>query len=562
MATNTPTTAPAKVNTAKQTSTRTAIKGLMSELNSYQEKLVKSGTVEVADIYEIAFVPAELAQSSMVKSFYMNVDWSTTAMQDGESAAAQRDPDTQSGNIKTRTWSINAGTQIVQVIDMIMRNSTYISDQARVFIDEDSQDVRPQKPLGNLAWYKISVFATPLKMDNKRNDYAYRIKFVISAYGINSMQSEYFPSGNFRGVHKNYDYWFTGNNTQVIDFEQEFNYAYHLNLSQSDLPPELKKLVDTREKTPMAYTGTNEESSQGAKGRANEIGASAASYLYSPKDQGNVKLRIIGDPAWLQQGECAFGVTTETFTQFSPFNKDGTINFDSYQILFRINWNRATDYDLSTGLAATEQVLKSGPPRESATYIAKEVISTFRGGKFEQQLEGKLLLLPVSAADQAASDQTRNPSDSRIAALQIDNALARPVGINSAAEVRKVENLLSETSAATVLKATPELLPGNLGQGVAVPKDAVNSSMAQSVEPAAEPQPAVTNPGTITYDDVGFSPPARALGTVASTTFVPPPVLPAAGEFNSLAASIGDKFTAVAGKIFPAQIIRKDQNPG
>jgi hypothetical protein len=86
--------------------------------------------------------------------------------------------------------------------------------------------------------------------------------------------------------------------------------------------------------------------------------------------------------------------------------------------------------------------------------------------------------------------------------------------------------------------------------------------MAQSVEPAAAPQPAATNPGTINYDDVDFSPTARAVGTTAPATFIPPPVLPSAGEFNSLAAGIGDKFTAAAGKIFPAQLIRKEQNPG
>jgi hypothetical protein len=557
---NIPPSAPPKVNTAKQTSTLTAIKGLMSELNAYQQQLVSTGVVEVADIYEIAFVPATLAQSTIVQSFDMRKDWSTTAMQDGESAAAQKDPDTQTANAKTRTWSINAGTQIVQVIDMIMRNSSYIGDQARVFIDEESQDPRPQKPLGNMAWYKISVFATPLKVDPKRNDYAYRMKFVVTPYGINSMQSEYFPAGNFRGVHKNYDYWFTGLNTQVLDFEQEFNYAYHINLSQPELAPELKRLVDTREVTPQVYTGTNEESSQGAAGRAFEIGASAASYLYSPKDQGTVKMRIMGDPAWMQQGEAAFGVTSETFTEFSPFNRDGTINFDSYQILFRINWNRASDYDLATGLMNNSTILKSGPPRESATYIAKEVISTFRAGKFEQALEGKLLLLPASAKDQLASDQARPGAKS-----------AQPAG------VRPLDNVLGETSSATVMKRAPEV-PDNFG-GEGVDDQAVlDSYEAQLTESEAitraqaEAAPAFNN-GEINYDDVDFAPPAGAVNNTVATTataagtaatagaanFTPPPVLSSIGQ--SL-APLTDKFNTMAGRILPAQWMRKDSKPG
>ena len=537
---NIPPSAPPKVNTAKQTSTLTAIKGLMSELNAQQQQLVSTGVVEVADIYEIAFVPATLAQSTIVQSFDMRKDWSTTAMQDGESAAAQADPETQTANAKTRTWSINAGTQIVQVIDMIMRNSSYISDQARVFIDEESQDPVPQKPLGNMAWYKISVFATPLKVDNKRNDYAYRMKFVVTPYGINSMQSEYFPSGNFRGVHKNYDYWFTGLNTQVLDFEQEFNYAYHINLSQPELAPELKRLVDTREVTPQVYTGTNEESSQGAAGRAFEIGASAASYLYSPKDQGTVKMRIIGDPAWMQQGEAAFGVTSETFTEFSPFNRDGTINFDSYQILFRINWNRASDYDLATGLMNNSTILKSGPPRESATYIAKEVISTFRAGKFEQALEGKLLLLPASAKDQMVSDQARPGTKSTAPADQQFDA---------------------------AMKRAPEV-PDNFGgegiddQAVLDSYEAQLSESEAITRAQAEDAPAFNN-GEINYNDVDFVPPAAAVdngvATVDSGNFVAPPVLPSIGQSLT---PVTDKFNTMAGRILPAQLMRKDSTPG
>jgi len=549
---NIPPSAPPKVNTAKQTSTLTAIKGLMSELNAYQQQLVSTGVVEVADIYEIAFVPATLAQSTIVQSFDMRKDWSTTAMQDGESAAAQKDPDTQTANAKTRTWSINAGTQIVQVIDMIMRNSSYISDQARVFIDEESQDPVPQKPLGNMAWYKISVFATPLtrKVDPKRNDYAYRMKFVVTPYGINSMQSEYFPAGNFRGVHKNYDYWFTGLNTQVLDFEQEFNYAYHINLSQPELAPELKRLVDTREVTPQVYTGTNEESSQGAAGRAFEIGASAASYLYSPKDQGTVKMRIMGDPAWMQQGEAAFGVTSETFTEFSPFNRDGTINFDSYQILFRINWNRASDYDLGTGLVNNSTILKSGPPRESATYIAKEVISTFRAGKFEQALEGKLLLLPASAKDQMASDQARTGAKS---AQQTD--------------VRSGDNALSNTPAATVMQRAPEV-PDNFGGEGVDDQALIDSYEAQLTESEAitraeaESAPAFNN-GEINYNDVDFVPPTGSVNNGAAPinpdNFVPPPVLPSIGQIRS---PLTDKFNTQAGRILPAQLMRKDSTPG
>jgi hypothetical protein len=72
--------------------------------------------------------------------------------------------------------------------------------------------------------------------------------------------------------------------------------------------------------------------------------------LYAYQDPGGTKLKIIGDPAWIQQGSLAGGVTSADLSP-QPFLPDGTINFDNSQVLFEIAWQRPEDYDLSTGLA-------------------------------------------------------------------------------------------------------------------------------------------------------------------------------------------------------------------
>ena len=61
------------------------------------------------------------------------------------------------------------------------------------------------------------------------------------------------------------------------------------------------------------------------------------------------KLEIVGDPAWMQQGEVSTGINWPNFN-FNPFNADGGINFDSQQVLFDISFNQPTDYNFSTGL--------------------------------------------------------------------------------------------------------------------------------------------------------------------------------------------------------------------
>jgi hypothetical protein len=216
------------------------------------------------------------------------------------------------------------------------------------------------------------------------------------------MQSEYFPESKIRGRHKSYKYWFTGQNTSVLKFEQKFNSLYKQTFNNP------KALTDSNTKnnrnTPgreyqAAVAGSN---SQGAEGLTNSIGASAADYLYSPSDIARCELTIVGDPAWLQQGEAATGISSLNYN-FNPFNADGSINFDAQQIIFDLQWNPGVDYDLTgTGLANPNV---SSAPQAIYTYVATEVTSKFSKGRFEQDIKGVQVdvLIPDAAAKTATA---------------------------------------------------------------------------------------------------------------------------------------------------------------
>jgi hypothetical protein len=98
-------------------------------------------------------------------------------------------------------------------------------------------------------------------------------------------------------------------------------------------------------------------------------------------------MRIVGDPAWLQQGEVGLGVTARTFT-FKPFNADGAINYDSQAVIFDISWNQPQDYDFSVGIMNVNN--QQGRARQNYTYTAVSCKNFFSKGRFEQELEGKL----------------------------------------------------------------------------------------------------------------------------------------------------------------------------
>jgi len=386
--------APPKANASTKV-TNSTLASLMSTLNASEKRLCtaangKESMFDVPNTYSIEFAPESLGDSTLA---IQGKSKAATPMA-AKTGNNTLDQNRQQIDYTVRNYSFAAGTPIVTIIDEIVKNSSYITNQARAVIDENTQEIKEQPPLGNMAWYKISTQATPKEpYDKKRKGYAYDIEYIVSAYAINSMDSEFFDQAVKRGVHKSYKYWFTGQNTQVLRFEQKFNSVY---LTTMTLP---ESLSTWRQKTknvlaPREYqAAVAGSSSQGAQRKTNSVGASAADYLYSVSDIGEASITIIGDPAWLQQGETVAGINSKNFN-FNPFEPDGTINYDAQQIVFDIQYNTPVDYDAEgTGLANPNV---DTAPQAIYTYITKTVKSRFSKGKFEQDIDGVLFQDPFS----------------------------------------------------------------------------------------------------------------------------------------------------------------------
>lgn len=413
------TDAPANAPAANKGNTQSVYSGLCEALNAHQQDLVKRGTYQFPDVYEVVFAPTAMGASSLKKQG--SVDKKVTPTVQAKDPKAQLDPETNKVDTAGVIVQVTSGMQIVQFLEEYIRNSTYITDQQLYVIDPNTQKVIPSgaSPTGQVAWYKISVSAVPYgsQKDEKRNDFPYKITYLITPYAVNEMQSQWFPKTNFRGVHKSYKYWFTGENTSVIGFEQEYNALWSLALSGT-LPAEQDNITDSRLLSRKTWQTGSDASTQGpASGKVNEPAANAANYLYDAADQSQVKLQIVGDPAWLQQGEVGPGVSATTFT-FSPFLPDGTINFDSQSVVFDISWNRPVDYNMNTGLMdVTENnvppdVMGGGTgtqPQQNYTYQAISCRSTFAKGRFTQELTGSIYTqLKDNSPNQASSGREKN----------------------------------------------------------------------------------------------------------------------------------------------------------
>lgn len=402
----------------------TSAVGLVQAMNSWQEELVKTGQREYADTYEIVFAPgAEAIQNAEVILLEPTSNQSATPM----GSPTSKTPDSalsekQAVSYNGRNIFVTAGTQMLYAIDYIIRNSSYIADQATVGTSEENNPYINQSKASTspVKWYNISMEAIPdgTKYDRKVNAPVYKIRYVINAFVVQNFVSRFFPTIPYLGVHKSYPYWFTGENVAVLDYQATFNNMYQLVVSGSTpgnntLNTLLKSTsASMRDQIKWYNAPRSNQSTSGAENRGNEIPAEAAEYLYDPGSLGEAKVRIIGDPAWIQQGSMLGSATMDTYD--SAFLPDGTINFDGQQPMFEIAWQKPQDYDLATGLSDPYQS-KSRNPVQSFVYTGATVVSEFRGGRFEQQLVGYLYPFPKpdglntaeARANAAAKDDRR-----------------------------------------------------------------------------------------------------------------------------------------------------------
>ena len=393
--------APSKASAAPVAGKQDIFTGLCDALKQFQAQLVKDGKREIPDQYVIEFAPSALGDATIKRPGDQNQ--AQAPMQNNATASDKLDNAKNAVNLDAMTWPVTAGTQIVQLIDNVMRVSSYITDQQIVQVSPVPDPVTGvQKQVSSPgtgkppAWFKISVAAEPLGKDNIINDFAYRMTFIVSPYQPAQLISQYFPESKYRGVHKSYQYWFTGQNTQILSYEQKYDNAYRIAMTGIGADIQKKLKTDFRDQNRKIYVATSENHAQGAKDYTNEPGDNAASFLYDPKSLSTVKMRIVGDPAWLQQGECGLGVSARTFN-FAPFTPDGSINFDASAIMFDVSFNQPVDYDFNTGIMNTNTMNRQGLPQEHYTFTAIECKSTFSKGRFEQELTGKLVTDEVKA---------------------------------------------------------------------------------------------------------------------------------------------------------------------
>lgn len=404
---------------------------LANALNGYQAQFVKDGIFTYADRYEFKLLePLNSTSVTVVPPGQTNI--TSTPMVNVENARDALLMRTNSVDKTSKTNSATAGQSIVQFIDQKVRTSDYIYLQQNKIYDPKTDKLKDKPGAARLfAWYRIGLQAVPQldKWDPKRGDYAYNITYQVAPYLVTDVLSEYFPRSPRWTAPKEYYHWFTGRNSQILDYNQEFNNLYYFVVNSAQSARSTSALKNISKK---GYQPNSNQSSQGIEGKVNEPSANAADYLYSPADLARVRMTIVGDPDWIQQGDVWTGISGENFTT-SPFLPDGTINYESREPLFDVVFNTPADYNAEKGWidtgsgtqALNQSVGLARTIEQRARYKAYQVTHYFNQGKFTQDLEGVLVLPEVSVNTTTANSQREQTSSTTVTesvTSTVDNA--------------------------------------------------------------------------------------------------------------------------------------------
>ena len=220
------------------------------------------------------------------------------------------------------------------------------------------------------------------------------------------------PGTKYYGPHKRYDYWFTGQNSEVLQYEQTMDNSYFNVALDSGVGSSTSSTggnnntSQTGAKTAAAGSGNgsngpttvakapNKRTNQPRIGKLADGMEAQNNYLTSLYDPGAyavAKITILGDPDFLIQDSPS--TLNQVYSRF--YGNDGyTINANGGQVFIEIDFKEAVDYNNDSGLMDINSSILFWKYPENiskqihgVSYMVTTVSSTFSGGKFKQLIE-------------------------------------------------------------------------------------------------------------------------------------------------------------------------------
>lgn len=381
-----------------------AIQQLLDKVNNQQELMCKkSDKQKYPDVYKVSFEDKSGIGESLIveKDFYVK---SYTPITQVTNINQVNDRLSNSGNAKTvskdnRSVKIAEGTTVLTAIDQIITQSTFVKN----VLDELDKEVIEKKQQQDsttvevsdsleLYWYTVVPTNKIINWDDVRYQYAQEITYNIKKYRVSHIQSLYLNKTiKYPGPYKIYDYYYSGKNTEIIDFQINYNLLYY---NIGVLSSNAKNKNNNNDVLPNSQEpGQNADPTNQLPG-SRELTNSLKTYLYSPTDQLNSTLTILGDPDYLMPSQA--GSLENIFKLW--YGQDLTINPSSGQVFIEIGFKQVQDYSMDDGILDPDGNIKfwiypEGSEIEKRTqgrmvYMLNTVTNKFHNGIFKQEIKG------------------------------------------------------------------------------------------------------------------------------------------------------------------------------
>lgn len=355
------------------------------------------------------------------------------------------------------TVRIQAGSKITDLINNVLQVSDYYTGQ---FTNER----RPNKPL---MFHKIIPLVKFGELDPRTNLYQRDITYVIKPYTMHGSDKENFGQKAPSQTVKRYQWIYTGQNRDIINFKLAYQMAFF----------ELRNGADKA----MVAEGEGEEANplDGAGGSSDEYGVLDTGIfprrvrpVFGIADQNNsaakdrsiktlkleelfkkqfdsagdlisLDLEIVGDPDLIQQDNILYGASGRSNQLIYD---SGSINFTDHEAYFYIDFkNPITDYNDDTGLfnlSSEETNFFSG------LYRIIEIKSNFRGGKFTQTLQNYRVRRQSDAQNSDSARTTATSSQPKAETATNTVSVAQPAATTTTEQaIANVRSAPDETAA-------------------------------------------------------------------------------------------------------------------
>jgi hypothetical protein len=447
-------------------------KSLQVALNKRQKLLVDAGLIDVPDEYLILF-PQNLSSASTSSAFgdsenFAPASGSTdvasnstiekslgvsrngpnnnlqqagdkaneigAALLDFDKDSATRDAvpagkdsevyDTKSGTFFKGKLTIDPGksdfkfaqdSDIVNAINQVVLKSTYIK---KTFATANLT------PEGYRNWWRVdaqvyNIGPTRANTNTKPKLFVYR----VVPYNVHS--SRLMPAGKRAPgydklklqVVKEYNYIYTGANTDILKFEIKYNTGFSYEMAADGLQRTQDSVKETSAggsrdadkevinplapgqistttgsmPTVVKFIKTLTGTDKGGGGSADSQATRAARLFHdavtnTQQSMQDLDMEIIGDPYYIvQSGQ---GNYTASATQYANLNNDGSVNYQNGEVDIIVNFRTPVDINQTSGLYNFGSSASAPVSQFSGLYSVTDVVSTFRDGQFKQTLKG------------------------------------------------------------------------------------------------------------------------------------------------------------------------------